>query len=66
MLKKRRSNGALLNPARSGTIDESTKGYNAMPSPVPVQELHAATWRAEIMTHGGHQDRAELPDIKYM
>ena len=60
ILKKRRSNGALLGPAGSGTLDESTKGYYAPPP--PVQEMHAATWRAEMMTHGGHQDRAELAD----
>ncbi|KFZ19595.1 hypothetical protein V502_03559 [Pseudogymnoascus sp. VKM F-4520 (FW-2644)] len=60
ILKTRRSNDALLGPARSGIIDEPAKGYYA--PPIPVQELHATTWRAEIMTHKGHQDRAELAD----
>lgn len=63
ILKKRRSNRALPGPAGNGIIDDTTNGYYA-PASV-VQELHAPTWRAEIMTHGGHQDRAELPDRVY-
>lgn len=63
ILKTRRSNGALLGSAGSGFMDDSTKGYYT--APPPVQELHAPTWRAEIMTRGGLQDMAELLDRKF-
>ncbi|KFX98948.1 hypothetical protein O988_04108 [Pseudogymnoascus sp. VKM F-3808] len=58
ILKNRRSNSALLAPTGSGIIDESKKDYYAPRT--PLRELHAPPWRAEILTHNGHQDRAEL------
>jgi hypothetical protein len=58
--RSRSSSGALLGLAGSSTVDEAAKGYYAPPT--PPQEMHAATWRAEMMTYGGHQDRAELAD----
>ena len=54
VLRKRRENAS----AGSGELDKVTNDYYEPPP--PVQEMHAATWRAEMMTNGGHQDRAEL------
>jgi hypothetical protein len=60
ILRKRRLNSALVGPAGSRTLEESIKGDH---TPLPlVQEMHAPTWRTEMMTYGGHQDRAELAD----
>jgi len=68
VLKHRRSNRALLGSAESTTLDE-TKGYYTPPrlasemhAESSRSEMYAGTWRAEMMTYGGHQDRAELPN----